>query len=76
MNEKLARRLIIAIKESCNQLMQLGPVIKAECDEEEYKRLAYGIGEIAIAINNTLLNVIFKSHPALEKELGESVPRE
>jgi Domain of unknown function (DUF6968) len=76
MDIELAREVVRAAFRSSAELQALLPVLKRQCDEEEYRSYALGIASAIDAIGVGLTNKALAAQPALAGEIESSLQRQ
>ncbi len=75
MDREVARHVIRASFRSFGELTDLLPLLKAQCDPEEYKVLAKMIASIGAEASLTLNKHVFAAFPGLEDEFQASIDK-
>lgn len=75
MDRKLARHFASVVFKCESQLVDIVPLLKQHCDEEEYKMYGKAIASIAATINLDLLNLIYKNYPEVQKDIEDTLDK-
>ena len=75
MNIELARRMVRSAFECGSQLQELLPLLKEQCEPEDYRRYAHDIAEAIDKANTALISPALAAHPGLAGEIENAIQK-
>ncbi len=73
MDIELARHFVRSLLKSSSEMTSLIPVLKENCDDEQYDYYGKTLAKISASITFDILNDIFSRFPELKTEVDEQV---
>jgi hypothetical protein len=75
MDRETAKVIAVAALRSSSELVNLIPILRTVCSDEEYEAWRFKIADTSAQITQGLLSAVLAEHPDLEAELDEHYRR-
>ena len=75
MEKALAKYVAAVAIRSSTQLTSLVPLLKGQCDPEEYKTYAIALASAAGHLNTELVNLVFSKYPEIKNEVEDEIKK-
>lgn len=73
MDKELAEYVVKVAFKSESDLIDLIPLLKEHCNENEYKKLAVAIATVAATINTEILDIVYDAHPEIRNDVDRKI---
>jgi hypothetical protein len=75
MDQELGRHVLAVGFHSLSLLESLIPILKKNCDENEYNEYAKSIAMVSAEMTTAVFNKVFHEHPELETEVEQKIEK-